>query len=356
MMVLQVCAYAAPYEGNFMQSLFALEKQLLKDSVETVYAFPENAKNHKWIQQLEKRAVVYYLPLYRSKFNPTVYKMLRMIYSEHPEIGIVHSHFEQYDIPVALTAPKGMKVYWHLHDPVVVKNDLRGLLMRFQYGIVGKRARLISVCEKYRQDMVQIGFPEKQSITVINGVCLNRVGHLRKEKEMDFVTFGWDYYRKGDDVILTACERLQNEGYKFKFVLNGLASTWTKLEERYNGGDPAFLVRGEPVENIDQLFEKCKCYIQASRRETFSYAVCEAAYAGLDVISSDIPGTVWAHELPTVEFFENEDADGLYQLMKKRLDGKCASEMKIEETRRIIEESYSVDVWVSKIKECYRSM
>lgn len=356
MKVLQVCAYAAPYEGNFMQSLFALEKRLLSESVETVYAFPQNAKNHKWVQQLEKRADVYYLPLYRSQINPKVYKKLRTIFRENPEINIVHSHFEQYDIPVAITTPRNIKVYWHLHDPVVVENNLRGLLMRFQYGIIGNRARLISVCEKYRQDMVRIGFPEKQSITVINGICLDRVVSTKQKKEVDFVTFGWDYFRKGDDVILSACERLQNEGYKFRLVLNGLEPTWAKLEERYNGNDPDFLIRGEPVENIDQLFEKCKCYIQASRRETFSYAVCEAAYAGLDVISSDIPGTVWAHELPTVAFFENEDVDGLYQLMKQCLEGQCASMTDIDKSRRIIEESYSVDAWVEKIVNCYRSM
>lgn len=355
MKVLQVCAYAAPYEGNFMQSLFALEKHFLKDSVETVFAFPENVKNHGWVQRLEKRAKVYYLPLQRSKFNPAVYKKLHQIFKENPEIEVIHSHFEQYDIPAALTAPKNIKVFWHLHDPIVVKKDLRGLLLRMQYGIVGKRAFLISVCEKYRQDMVQIGFPEDRSKTIINGICLNRVDFGNQEKSYDFVTFGWDYFRKGDDIILDACDKLQAAGYQFRFVLNGLTPTWEKIEERYHGNDPAFLIRGEPIENIGQLLGQCKCYIQASRRETFSYAICEAAYAGLDVISSDIPGTAWARELPTVSFFENEDANGLYLKMKEKLDGQFASKEEIGKARRIIENAYSVDVWVKRIAECYRS-
>lgn len=355
MKVLQVCAYAAPYEGNFMQSIYSLEEYLKSESVETVFAFPENAKEHKWVKNLEKRAKVYYLPIKKSKINPKVYKELKKIFKENPEIEIVHSHFEQYDIPVVVTAPKKVKVFWHLHDPIVIKNDLRGLLMRIQYGIVGKGAHLISVCEKYRQDMIKIGFPEKKSKTVINGICLNRVEPLGKEKIYDFVTFGWDYYRKGDDVILDACDKLYAEGYKFKFVLNGLAPTWEKLDERYKGNDPEFLIRGEPVENIGELFEQSRCYIQASRRETFSYAVCEAAYAGLKVISSDIPGTAWAHELPAVSFFENEDVSGLYSQMKAQLDGEMLSEEAVELTKRIIEQSYTVDVWVKRIVEYYKS-
>ena len=49
------------------------------------------------------------------------------------------------------------------------------------------------------------------------------------------------------------------------------------------GEKPAWLELGQPVENINELFAVSRVFIQASRRETFSYAVCEAAFAGLPV-------------------------------------------------------------------------
>ena len=50
----------------------------------------------------------------------------------------------------------------------------------------------------------------------------------------------------------------------------------------------------------------------------------------------------------------DENADHLYHLMKNWLDGKtkiCSAD--ILETRRIIEDQYSLKVWVQKIMEYY---
>ena len=94
-------------------------------------------------------------------------------------------------------------------------------------------------------------------------------------------------------------------------------------------------------------------FIQASRRETFSYAVCEAAYAGLPVISSDIPGLEWAHNLPTVEFFESENVDQLYRLMKAWMEWKSVDPQAIVQTQKVVEEQYSLRVWVDKVMKHY---
>ena len=45
MTILQVCAYAAPYEGNFIKSLKALGKVYEEKGDKMVYAFPESARN-----------------------------------------------------------------------------------------------------------------------------------------------------------------------------------------------------------------------------------------------------------------------------------------------------------------------
>lgn len=354
MTVLQVCAYGADYPGNFIASLEALEAALKEKGIQTIYAFVEKARSKPWCEEIQKRTKVYFLPEAKARILPKTYRIFHKIYRENA-IDIVHSHFELYDIPATVTAPKGVKIFWHLHDPIDPGSGLRRILWNLQYGVVGKRANLISVADFYRDAVINMGFPAAQTVTVLNCINLNRIQDCRSdtEKPYDFLTFGWDFHRKGDDLILKACACLAEEGYTFRLLLNGNEKTWPKLDEFLAGENPAWLVRGEPVSDVNTLFAASNVFIQASRRETFSYAVCEAAYAGLPVISSDIAGLEWAHDLPSVAFFENENSAQLYLLMKNCLDGKSRSSAEIESSRQFIYSNYSLAVWAKRIMEQY---
>lgn len=354
MTVLQVCAYGADYPGNFVASLTALEKALHEKGIQTIYAFVERARDKDWCREICRRTKVYFLPEAKARILPKTYQIFRSIYREN-DIGIVHSHFELYDMPATLTAPKGTRVFWHLHDPIDPGRGLRRILWKLQYGVVSKGAYLISVADHYRDAVIKMGFPENQTTTILNAINLDRIQLCpgAKEKTFDFLTFGWDFFRKGDDLILKACDRLEEEGYQFRLLLNGNEKTWPKLNEYMGQRTPRYLTTGDPVENINELFAVSAVFLQASRRETFSYAVCEAAYAGLPVISSDIPGLEWAHSLPTVEFFETENWEQLYQMMKNRLNQESNDVESVAYTREIIEGRYSLRVWVENVMKCY---
>lgn len=354
MQVLQVCAYGAEYPGNFIASLEVLEKKLKSFGIDTIYAFIGRARAMNWCKAIQQRTKVYFLPEAKARILPETYCIIRKIYREN-EIGIVHSHFELYDIPVTLMAPKNVKIFWHLHDPIDKGRGLRSILWRLQYGLVGKKAQLLAVSDYYRKIVVKMGFPDKNTHTVLNSIDLNRIKDCRSknDKKYDFLTFGWDFKRKGDDLILEVCDRLEKDGYNFKLLLNGNEKTWPELDSYLKGRKPSYLVKGNPVENVNNLFCESKVFIQASRKETFSYAVCEAAYAGLSVISSDIAGLEWAHSLPTVEFFSVTDVEELYKLMKKYLDGWGNLDNKYLETREIIYRKFSLNVWVNTILNYY---
>lgn len=355
MTILQVCAYGADYPGNFIASLEALEAALKEKGIHTIYAFVEKASAKPWCKEIQKRTKVYFLPEAKARILPKTYRIFHRIYRENA-VDIVHSHFELYDIPATVAAPKDTKIFWHLHDPINPGTGLRGILWKLQYGVVGKRANLISVADFYREAVIKMGFPAAQAITVLNCINLNRIRDCRNstEKPYDFLTFGWDFYRKGDDLILKACSRLAEEGYTFRLLLNGNEKTWPELDAFLAGENPSWLVRGEPVLDVNTLFSASNVFIQASRRETFSYAVCEAAYAGLPVISSDIAGLEWAHDLPSVVFFENENTEQLYLLMKNCLDGQRCSNMEIERSREFVCTRYSLRVWAEEIMAQYQ--
>ena len=354
--ILQVCAYAAEYEGNFIKSLYSLENQLARLGHNVIYAFPENAKEKVWCQQLQKRAKVYYLPLRMARILPQTYLQLRKIIKEN-NINIVHSHFELYDIPCNTMGNKKVKVFWHLHDPINKSSQItRNILNKLQYSIFSRNAKLLAVNDFYRNVVIKLGFNKNNTVTVLNGIDLSRITYpYNKEKhKYDFLTFGWDFERKGSDIIFRALEKLSKEGYRFKLLFNCNECTIESVKSFFNNIIPEWIDIGMPVENINEIFSISRTFIQASRRETFSYAVCEAAYAGMDVISSDISGLEWAHKLPTVEFFDNEDVDGLYLLLKRRLDeGNLLNNDDIISSREQIENNFSTEVWAKNIIKHY---
>lgn len=354
MVVFQVCAYAADYPGNFLMSLLELDKALKREGHKTIYAFPVNARDKEWCRELQKSSKVFFLPLSKARLKIQTYAKLHSIIKKE-KVDIIHSHFELYDVPATVVSGKKQRVFWHLHDPIIKTTWLRNIADIFQYKYVGQQVQLLSVAEYYKQFAIELGFPAENAVTILNGIDLNRIDlNCEKEEEFDFLTFGWDFMRKGSDVILNVCKRLEKEGYKFKFCLNGGPSTWKILNDYLKGESFEWLVCSNPEKDINQLFKKARCFIQASRRETFSYAIAEAAYFGLPVLSSDIEGVRWAKDLPTVQFFESENEEELYLLMKEILETKQTyTDVQVEKTREIIENNYSVKCWVNNIRKMY---
>ena len=352
MNILQVCAYAAPYPGNFINSLLSLDNELKKNGHQTIYAFCDSAQNKSWCVELQKTKKVYFLPLRRARINPTTYFLMRQII-RCEKIDIAHSHFGLYDLPLAMIAPKSCRIFWHLHDPLERgKSFITDFLTKLQFSHFGKKAILLSVCDYYRNTAVDLGMKKENTKTIVNGIDLQRITYPYKKakKEFDFLTFGWDFHRQGADIIFSAMNQLYRDGYRFKLLFNCLESTLEQVKLYFNRDIPVWLEIGKPVDDINHLFENSKMFIQASRSETFSYAVCEAAYAGLDVICSDIIGMEWAHSVPSVTFFESENIKQLYALLKKRLDNEqIIANNTIQTTRKIIVGNFSTHVWVRHI-------
>lgn len=353
MTILQVCAYAAPYEGNFIKSLKALGAVYEEKGSKMIYAFPESARKLSWCKDLEKHTDVYYLPLARARIKVQTYKLLKNIYSKYSDLKIIHSHFELYDAPVALTAPKSVKVFWHLHDALEGYTGLKNRIEhKVQYGFCHKNAVLLSVSEKHMEYVLKKGFPKKNARYVPNGLDTDRIKLVSTEidkREFDFLIFGWEYERKGVDLCIEAVKKIRNVNLKVAIV--GSENIEQIINEKFGHISGIEVIK--PVADINNLYEKSKCFLHISRAEGLSYALLEAIYAGLPVICSDISENRFARKFPTVEMVESENIIQIAEKMEHIVNGKSYSKTLVEKSRNIIDKEYSVACWVKNILRQY---
>lgn len=353
MTIFQVCAYAAPYEGNFIKSLKALGKVYEEKGDKVIYAFPESARNIPWCKELEKHTDVYYLPLAKARIKVKTYRMLKDIYSKYDDLRIIHSHFELYDAPVSLTAPKNVKVFWHLHDALEGYTGFKYRLEhKVQYGFCHKSVILLSVSNKHMQYVLKKGFPKENARYVPNGLDTDRIKLVSNEvgqRKYDFLIFGWEYERKGVDLCIEAIKKNSDQNYKVAIV--GSENTENIIKEKY-GSVPGIEVV-KPVSDINELYKNSKCFLHISRAEGLSYALLEAVYAGLPVICSDISENKFADQFPTVEMIKSEDVDDIANKMKYVINEQCYTKDDIEKSREIIDEQYSISCWVKNMLKQY---
>ena len=347
MKVLQVCAYAAKYGGNFMASLMALEAALAEQNVETAYLFPETARNMPWCVELQSRAEVHFAGL--NRFSPKVFGQVKAAMAD---ADVIHSHFELYDCLTALAKKKKQRLFWHLHDSFDEVIDLPHMIInRFQYGVLSKNTTLISPNGYYSDMVAGWRFPRKQIVHVDNAVDFSRLRIENKEKKLDFLVFGGFYQINGLDVLMDACRILREKQMDFQVGVVGYADTWRFLDDKYPDQETV-VNRLEPSENVSEFYNTATVFISASRRETFSYSLLEALYMGLDAVVSDIPGTGWANNYATVSVVAGENAEALAKEMEKKLIEVSAPSIKAEVIEDV-QKRYSVCGWVDAIKEIY---
>lgn len=353
MIILQVCAFAAPNGGNFIASLTHLENSLKEQGVETIYAFADGAEGKPWCQEIQKRTKVYFLPTAKARILPKTYQIFRKIYKEN-DIAIVHSHFELYDMPATVMAPKRIKVFWHLHD-ALKRNYQNGsisrkLITRIQYRFAGNRPRLLSVSEEHAEFARKLGFPAKQITFFPNGINIERIHTTPLQKTSNqFLMFGWEVIRKGVDLVVQAAGETQAED--FHIVIVGQDECKQYLSQYCSSEKVTFL---PPVDNVNDLYSNTKVFLHVSRAEGLSYALLEVIYAGVPVICSDIPENKFASVFRNVFFVGNEDTNAIaaqiYHLAQ--WDGVMAEE-DVCFNQKLIEHDYSVEAWSRKLINLY---
>lgn len=350
MTILQVCAFGAPSPGNFIAALTALESCMKERGIETIYAFAETAKGRPWCNALCQRTKVYFLPVAKARILPETYQIFRKIYCENT-VDIIHSHFELYDIPATVTAPKNAKIFWHLHDPIkqfYMKGSLsRRLLTKVQYGVVGKRPdALLSVSSEHSGFVSSLGFPPEKIQLCPNGINTNSIHKVSPGKDIRFLMFGWDVYRKGVDLAVSAAQTLSCPPCIWIVGLDACKSYLSSA----NAPSIRYL---PPVSDVNVLYREVTAFLHISRAEGQSYALLEAVYAGLPVICSDIPENEFARQFKNVTFVSNENIQQIASALHTVAQAPPPRDCDIAYNRAIIESSYSLQAWCHTIAAYY---
>ena len=292
MAILQVCAFAAPTPGNFIPAILEIQNKMKDKGIDTIYAFPERAKDKPWCIDLQKTNKVYFLPEANARIKLLTYKIFKQIYKEN-KVEIIHSHFELYDIPATILASKGTKVFWHLHDALKENYDKSGLLhkilTKLQYGVFSKKATLLSVSQEHAKFATELGFNKEKVEYVPNGINISRIktdviDNSRVKNQL--LLFGWDVYRKGVNLIVEAVKDIKDDTLIIKIIGQKVCKEF--LETHKNEGSN-HIVYSKPVDDINALYAESLAFLHISRAEGLSYALLEVIYAGLPVICSDIP-------------------------------------------------------------------
>ena len=355
MVVLQVCAFAAPTPGNFIPSLLALEKSLKKNNIDTIYAFPERARDKEWCLELQQYTKVYFLPESQARLRLQTYQIFKMIYNEN-DIGIVHSHFELYDIPATIMAPKKTRIFWHLHDALkenYQKSSLtRKILTKIQYGHVGKNVKLLSVSKEHAEFAVELGFLKKNIEYVPNGINTSRINTAlidAYENKRQILLFGWEVYRKGVDLIVDAAKNIDLKNMQIKVV--GQDECEAYIQKMVTSD---FVIFSRPVKDVNELYKETAVFLHISRAEGLSYALLEAIYAGIPVVCSDIPENQFANEFRNIIWIRNGNIDDLSKVLNSIHDiTKNVDKNDVRFNRGIIDKHYSLNTWVNRVIEIY---
>lgn len=352
--ILQACGYAAPYPGNFVAAQCKLAENNRYLGYRTIFAFPETAKEKEWCKELEKKYDVYYLPLNKARVRYKTYSTVKQIFKEN-NIVIAHSHFELYDMPVSLMALRNTKIFWHLHDALDLiykkSNFIYKILWKIQYALFSRKVTLLSVSENAKNFAIKLGFRRDRAFFVPNGIDTDRIS-LTQDKNLqqyDFLLFGWDYYRKGVDILINAVKRMITEKFTCVIIAEDPPK---KLYNNINNYPQ--LIYHAPVQDAASLYNASKCFLHISRYEGLSYALLEAIYAGCIVICSDIEQNMFAKKFKNVYFVPVGDSDALAKAMRMVLNEQIKiSEEEIDFARALIQSEYSLASWEKRIQKFY---
>ena len=363
--VLQFLCFNSPYGGSFFQSLLMLEHKLNQDDIEMIYLFHTDTSHYNWIQDLIKQGKkVYFLS---GNFSKDIF-CIRDLLVKH-DIKYIHAHFAGLKYLFLLNVAsklysKQTFIVRHLRN----HDKPRGFFGESLRKVLNKVDLYIGCSESVAVEYKRNFKIEDKKIThVTNAINFDRLNKFDNLQRADyrigvstevFLLFGFDYYRKGVDVVLEAMHRLVTEGHDVCLLLS-LSTNKDVIESKIInrfGKIPDWLRILTPREDIASYYLLSNYFISASREEGFCNALVESAYCERPIISSDIPGQ-GSLNIPHTFKFTSENIAELKDAMISLMSLTDAQKNQIvAEQKEYVIKNFDLDTWAEQITDVYRNL
>ena len=365
MNVMIAADYSPPKSGNFIPSVIALGRAIVRRGWSVVYVLPENRDWTNWLREEGFEVVVTGKNALNSKNQINVLNSLVDKY----KIDLLHLHFGMFHHAVTHNrkAIKKVKVIIHDHMGLTVqpskwKQEI--LLMAHSLDYALKNINLICVQKKKTKSYIFL----RNKWYVPNGLSMERYIKYSMTREECRETFGvkptdkvclllgWDMKRKGLDIALKAIKKCRENNPDIVLALIGVGQgspseqlkEFMKLETPDIEPDEAWIKYLNSYEDIFAVYRAVDVYLMASRNEGLPYSLLEAISQDTPTVISNIQENGFAKEYNNGYYYPVEDVDACSEAISKALK---TGRIKTNSSEFL--KKYGVDQWCRKVLKVY---
>jgi glycosyltransferase involved in cell wall biosynthesis len=300
MRLIHLADYGGTYPGSFIPMVRAVLDGGRKRGWEVEAVFSQVADDRAWLSELRHEG-------FTCRLAPTGRQALRQTVEEVATKGgpaILHTHFTAFDLPAARAARRHDQViaYWHLHSALrsgawwQARNCLK-------LGVLSKGVEeILCVAPNILEQARKRCGPDDRLALVTNAIDLTRFPLVSPERRRAaraalalptdarvVLHFGWDWQRKGGDVLLGAIASLVKREDMGELVAVTIADEQA-VGARESLGIAEQVRVVKPSDDVQTLYAAADVFVAPSRGEGHPFAVAEALACGLPVVASPLPG------------------------------------------------------------------
>ena len=365
--ILHLTDYGAPYAGNFIASLKALERLLSESNAKTVYVLPARAKDRAWAQEMSQTHDVRFLQ--KGGFLSYLRQVRQLL--QETNATILHEHFIHFSEKIAAwlaskTCGHRVKTVLHLHNHIELP---RNPLLRLPHMLFFRSvSRFVCCSESVAAHIITDGVPKERVCVAENAIAFERLDsydssvraslHLPQQAKLALM-FGYNFEIKGVDLAVEAVRLLrERDGLPVTLVV-ALSSNLEEVRLRICAqlcvsDVPDWILLLPPREDVASYYHMADVFLSPSRQEGFCYALVEAAYCRTPVLASAIAAQKDL-ALPKSAFFPPEDAEALSFALQRILgEERTASRtLALEQAGERVRQTYALSRWAARVCAAY---
>ena len=365
--ILHLTDYGAPYAGNFIASLTALESLLDSNEAKTVYVLPSRASDRVWAQEMAQTHDVRFLK------NGGFFSYLRQVrvLLKETNADVLHEHFIHFSEKLAAwfaskTCGHRVETVLHLHNHIELpKSPLLRLPHMLYFRSV---SRFVCCSESVAAHIIADGVTKERVRVAQNAIAFERLDcfdssvraslHLPQQAKLALM-FGYNYSIKGVDLAVNAVRLLrEREGLPVTLAValsSNLEQVRLRICAELGVSDvPDWILLLPPREDVSSYYRMADVFLSPSRQEGFCYALVEAAYCRTPVLASAINAQKDL-ALPKSAFFPPEDVEALASALLRVLSEEhtASRAQALEQAGERVRQTYALSRWAERVLAAY---